>query len=185
MATSKFNATSLFTAIAVVLMIWFSTTDFFSGNKSNNNTTSKTQQNSHTNQPVKPKSSDKRNNNSPTLTDNKGGTAPNTQPEANPARSAYSEVLNQMLSHKIIYTKHALCRMDCRYISENEVRDILKRGIVNARKSQPAASPCPSYALEGDTKDGQHVRIVFAACDNSTKVITTIDLDKKYNCHCD
>jgi hypothetical protein len=90
--------------------------------------------------------------------------------------------------HKVIYTSHARCRMECRDISEEEVEYILANGVVNEAKSkeenEEASGHCPTYALEGNTKDGQHVRIVFGACDKITKVITTIDLGVDHPCNC-
>ncbi|HEX6179629.1 MAG TPA: DUF4258 domain-containing protein, partial [Chitinophagaceae bacterium] len=80
--------------------------------------------------------------------------------------------------------KHARCRMDCRQITAAEVEDIMQKGKINYRKSNVKANPCPVYALEGYTVDNQHVRIVFGQCDNKTKVITCIDLDKEWQCHC-
>ncbi len=82
------------------------------------------------------------------------------------------------------YTKHAKCRMKCRQISEAEVEDVMKNGKINYRKSDLNDQPCPAYALEGYTKDNQRVRIVFAQCDNVTKVVTCIDLDNEYECDC-
>ncbi len=90
-----------------------------------------------------------------------------------------------LLDEELVYTKHAKCRMDCRYISKSEVEDILRNGKVNWRKSDSNDSPCPSYALEGRTKDGQQVRVVFADCNNATKVVTAIDLGRSYDCVCD
>ena len=85
---------------------------------------------------------------------------------------------------KIIYTKHARCRMACRQIDETEVKEILERGRVNHEKSDPASRPDPKFALEGRTHDGQEVRIVFAAADNGMVVITVIDLQKEWTCNC-
>lgn len=101
--------------------------------------------------------------------------------------SSYSpeEVNANLMDQKLHYTKHALCRMKCRHIDKDEINEILKRGRVNKRKSDPSDTPCPTYSLEGNTDDGQEVRIVFADCDRSTKVITAIDLGNHYNCHCD
>lgn len=82
------------------------------------------------------------------------------------------------------YTQHATCRMDCRQITQSEVQDIMREGAINYRKSNAKGSPCPTYAVEGYTDDKQHVRIVFAQCDNTTKVVTCIDLDKEWKCHC-
>mgnify|MGYP000515556125 CR=1 FL=1 len=89
-----------------------------------------------------------------------------------------------LTDEELVYTKHATCRMECREIDKSEVEDILKTGIVNWNKSDENDTPCPSYALEGVTKDGQTVRIVFADCNNATKVITTIDLKNEYDCYC-
>ncbi len=84
------------------------------------------------------------------------------------------------------YTKHAICRMDCRQVTRAEVEEILADGKVNAEKSNPNDHPCPTYALEGYSSEGQHLRIVFAPCDSqNAKVITCIDLDKDWTCHCD
>jgi len=82
------------------------------------------------------------------------------------------------------YTSHAKCRMECRHITQKEVEDIVKNGEINYRKSDVKDMPCPTYALEGYTGDKQHVRIVFAQCDNKTKVVTCIDLDNEFACDC-
>lgn len=85
---------------------------------------------------------------------------------------------------KLVYTKHARCRMDCRAISENEVEEIQHNGKVNYLKSDLQDKPCASYAVEGLTPDGQQVRIVFGACEKITTVITCIDLEQEHACNC-
>lgn len=87
-------------------------------------------------------------------------------------------------TEKLIFTRHARCRMGCRQIDEAEVRDILLNGRINSRKSDPAARPDPKYALEGKTRDGQEVRIIFAPSDRGMVVITVIDLDTDWPCDC-
>lgn len=85
---------------------------------------------------------------------------------------------------KIIYSKHAKCRMDCRHIDEREVKEILAEGILNEAKIETSARGT-SYPLEGTTHDGQRVRIVFAPKeDGSTVVVTVIDLDTEFKCSC-
>lgn len=84
----------------------------------------------------------------------------------------------------IEYTEHAKCRMQCRKISQAEVEEIMKEGKINYTKSDVNDRPCPTYALEGVTQDNQRVRIVFAQCDLKTKVITSIDLNTDWECHC-
>lgn len=91
-------------------------------------------------------------------------------------------------NHKLVYTNHARCRMECRQISEADVEFILSSGTINTEKSKEAddeaTGKCPTYALEGNTKDGQHVRIIYGACDKITKVITAIDLGEEHVCDC-
>ena len=82
------------------------------------------------------------------------------------------------------YTQHARCRMACRNISEAEVAAILKEGTINYKKSDVNDKPCASYAVEGNTNDGQKVRIVFGACNGKTKVITCIDIGVEHECSC-
>jgi len=74
--------------------------------------------------------------------------------------------------------------MDCRMITEEEVRKILREGRVNYQKSNPRHKPEPQFALEGNTADGQDLRIVFAVAPGKAIVVTVIDLKKEWPCHC-
>lgn len=85
---------------------------------------------------------------------------------------------------KIFFTKHAKCRMQCRHISQQEVKDILATGTINYNKSDLNDPQGPTYALEGITKDRQHVRIIFAPKQQHMSVVTVIDLDNDYQCDC-
>ena len=85
---------------------------------------------------------------------------------------------------ELVYSKHARCRMDCRKISDEEVRAILRDGVINYRKSNPDHKPDAQYALEGKTNDGQEVRIVFAVSPGKAVVVTVIDLKKEWACEC-
>ena len=82
------------------------------------------------------------------------------------------------------YTEHAKCRMECRKITQSEIEEIMRGGIINYAKSDVKQKPCPTYALEGITHDNQKVRIIFAQCDFKTKVVTGIDLDTDWQCQC-
>jgi hypothetical protein len=97
-----------------------------------------------------------------------------TTPDNNPA------VLDRHARLK--YTRHALCRMECRHVTKQEVEEILATGNINTEKSNPEDEPCPTYALEGYSEEGQHLRIVFAPCEDITSVVTCIDLDKDWSC---
>ena len=84
---------------------------------------------------------------------------------------------------RLVLTRHARCRMDCRHITQAEVEDIMRNGDINYRKSEVDDKPCPVYALEGFVNN-EKLRIVFAQCDQKTKVVTVIDLDKEWQCDC-
>ena len=84
---------------------------------------------------------------------------------------------------KLIFSKHAKCRMDCRKIDELEIREILKSGTINYKKIQNDKRG-KTYPVEGFTHDKQHVRIVFAPKDDGLVVVTVIDLDTEWKCDC-
>lgn len=85
----------------------------------------------------------------------------------------------------LYFTKHAKCRMKCRQISQQEVRDILVNGKINYNKSDLNDPQGPAYAVEGVTNDQQHVRIIFAPKQTHLTVVTVIDIDVKHQCNCD
>ncbi|CAN5469357.1 hypothetical protein BH10BAC2_BH10BAC2_23790 [soil metagenome] len=86
----------------------------------------------------------------------------------------------------VSYSKHALCRMDCRHIDDAEVQQILKEGKINYAKSELKGEDCKKkYAVEGNTKDKQKVRIIFAPCADEVTVVTVIDLGKEWVCDCE
>lgn len=105
--------------------------------------------------------------------------------EAPPPRAAEAppgSPLAGLRAKPLDYTRHARCRMACRHISEAEVEEILQgRGALDPSRSRDDGR-CPSHALEGTTSDGQRVRIVYAACEDETRVITTIDLGTDWPC---
>lgn len=84
---------------------------------------------------------------------------------------------------KLIFSKHAKCRMDCRKIDESEVKEILKSGKINYEKIQ-SDKRGKTYPVEGYTHDKQLVRIVFAPKDDGLVVVTVIDLETEWSCDC-
>ena len=85
---------------------------------------------------------------------------------------------------RIVYTKHARCRMDCRHITAKEIHEILDEGQINYAKSDPHGKPDPKYALDGYTEEKQHLRIVIAPENEKLIVITCIEIDVEWACHC-
>jgi hypothetical protein len=85
---------------------------------------------------------------------------------------------------KFYFTKHARCRMKCRQITQQEVKEILAEGEINYSKSNLNDPQGPTYALEGITDDRQSVRIIFAPKQQHMSVVTVIDLDVEHQCDC-
>jgi len=93
--------------------------------------------------------------------------------------------LEELNYQKLEYTKHAQCRMECRKISETEIKQLLTSGKINYDKSNVHDTPCGTYAVEGVTKEGKNLRIIIADCDTISRVVTTIDLKMENDsCEC-
>ena len=84
----------------------------------------------------------------------------------------------------LLYTKHALCRMACRGIDKEEIKEIMEKGIINFNRSNRRDRPCPTFALQGLTGSGERLRVVFAQCPTETKVVTCYNLEEEFDCHC-
>ena len=84
----------------------------------------------------------------------------------------------------LVYTQHALCRMNCRHIDKDEVQEIMEKGIINFNKSDRRDRPCPTFALQGRTSTGESIRVIFAQCDKVTKVVTCYNLEEDFDCFC-
>ncbi len=93
------------------------------------------------------------------------------------------ELFNRHPYH-LDYSHHALCRMQCRHISQTDIKEVMEKGIINLNKTNLNAHPCPVIALQGYTPDGRDLRIIFAQCTEDTKVITCYNLDEDPICHC-
>ncbi|MEO6682556.1 MAG: DUF4258 domain-containing protein [Ginsengibacter sp.] len=85
----------------------------------------------------------------------------------------------------LILTKHVRCRMDCRDVTLEEIKEIIENGKVNFQKSGIGKKGDSTFALEGISSDKQHLRVVVAPEKNgSLVVITCIDLKKEWPCDC-
>jgi hypothetical protein len=82
------------------------------------------------------------------------------------------------------YTKHARCRMGCRQISEGDIKEIMKKGIINFNRSNRRDQPCPTFALQGRTRDSEYIRVIFSQCSQETKVVTCYNLEQDFECQC-
>lgn len=86
--------------------------------------------------------------------------------------------------HRVVYTRHARCRMGCRHINAQEVREIIASGTIDPTHSDPQDKPCPTVALEGYSRQHQHIRLIVATCGDELRLVTCIDLEKQWPCDC-
>lgn len=84
----------------------------------------------------------------------------------------------------VVYGKDALCYMDCRRISREEIAGIIDHGSINFNKSNRRAVPCPIFALQGLTQSGKNIRVIFAQCPAETKVIACYNFGEEPDCRC-
>jgi hypothetical protein len=88
-------------------------------------------------------------------------------------------------SANLILTKHAVCRMKCRQITLEEIKEIIAQGNINKAKSGIGSKGDSTFALEGVSHEKQHIRVVVAEENAALMVITCIDLNKDWPCNCD
>jgi len=86
-------------------------------------------------------------------------------------------VRRRLRSKPIVTSEHAACRMECRFISPEEIRRTLVEGRVDARHGAPRARPCPKVALSLG-----RVRAIWADCPNDTTLVTAIDTETNHPC---
>ena len=86
-------------------------------------------------------------------------------------------VRRRLRSKPIVTSEHAACRMECRFISPEEISRTLREGRVDARHGAPRARPCPKVALNLG-----RVRAIWADCPEDTTLVTAIDTDTNHPC---
>lgn len=98
------------------------------------------------------------------------------------APSSSPHTLAAMRDRPLRWSEHARCRMACRQVSEAEVRAALARGVLDPTRTRQEPGRCPTHAVHDRSDDGQPLRVVFAACDDATVVVTVIDLGTDWPC---
>ncbi|MGI8582026.1 MAG: DUF4258 domain-containing protein [Chitinophagaceae bacterium] len=73
--------------------------------------------------------------------------------------------------------------MECRDITEDEIKQILHDGNINYNKSDLHNERGAIYTLEGYSHEHQHLRKVFAP-ERDELMVTYINLDKEWQCDC-
>jgi hypothetical protein len=82
------------------------------------------------------------------------------------------------------YTPDARCRMDCRQISEGDIKEIMKKGVIHFNRSNRRSQPCPTFALQGRTAKGTYLRVHFSQCTDQTTVLNCYNLERDVPCRC-
>lgn len=99
-----------------------------------------------------------------------------------PAPAPPSDPVATMRTRDLAWSDHARCRMACRHIDEVEVHEALAHGTLDPDRSREEPGRCPTHALHHRSRDGQDLRVVFAACEDETVVVTAIDLGRDWPC---
>jgi len=92
------------------------------------------------------------------------------------------DAIAAMRTRPIAWSRHARCRMACRQVDEAEVRDALAHGELDPARSRHEPDRCPTHVLHHRSRDGQDLRVVFAACEQETVLVTVIDLGRDWPC---
>ncbi|MDQ3277125.1 MAG: DUF4258 domain-containing protein [Bacteroidota bacterium] len=82
------------------------------------------------------------------------------------------------------YSTYALCQMQCRRIRKEEVKEIMKKGVINFNRSNRRGNPCPTFTLQGRTMQGKSMLVFFEQCPKETKVITCYNPREAVSCEC-
>lgn len=85
---------------------------------------------------------------------------------------------------QLFYTEQVRCRMKCLAVSEKEIREVVKKGIINFSRSNRNAQPCPQLALQGRTASGVYLQVFFVQCPDQTIVVNCYNLEKDPACDC-
>ncbi len=81
---------------------------------------------------------------------------------------------------KMSVTRHAKCRMGCRFINEKEIMEVLNQDKQTETRNN---GECPALSYEGKS-NGKKLRIVVADCP-TPRLVTVIELDAEHKCDCE
>ena len=85
---------------------------------------------------------------------------------------------------QLAFASKAVCQMACRGVSNADVEEIMKKGVINFNRSNRRRNPCPAFALQGRTASGKSLLVVFAQCPKETTVMTCYTLKDSTRCDC-
>ena len=92
-------------------------------------------------------------------------------------------VLNRNPS-RIEYTKFALCKMDCHYITANIITGVLRRGEINRDRSDLYKRPCPIFTIHSLTIQNMSIWVVVQQCGTVARILDCYDANETVGCSC-
>ena len=95
-----------------------------------------------------------------------------------------SIIMEELNRGAITYSERSKCMMECGNITTEAIDDLLAGGDVNFGDSDVHREPCPSYVIEGETKAGRELRLVFAKCDSVAELTSAENVDAAGACNC-
>jgi hypothetical protein len=93
------------------------------------------------------------------------------------------EAFNRKPSY-IEYTADALCLMNCRHISKEDINTVMRKGVILFSKSNLRNQPCPTFTLQGFTDQGENIRVFVTQCRAVTRILACYNLKKDFQCDC-
>ena len=89
-------------------------------------------------------------------------------------RLEQEHIRDRLKSKPLSVTDHGACRMDCRFISQSDVKNALAKGSLSKKHS---TFPERKFAFENG-----RVRAIFGENKDATTVVTVIDVDTDHPC---
>ena len=81
-----------------------------------------------------------------------------------------SAKLEELSWQQFEYTPKGKCMVQCIEIADSVIKKVLKTGKVNYNESEVHADPYPTYAVEGEMKNGKSIRMIIIDVDTISKL---------------
>jgi hypothetical protein len=86
--------------------------------------------------------------------------------------------------NRIAYTSKAICLMACQQVQKEEIKRIIKKGVILLNKSNKFGRPCPTFAVQGSFKNGKSLRVMLEQCKQETRVLSCSIVNLNMKCEC-
>jgi len=93
------------------------------------------------------------------------------------------EALNRHPS-QLTYSSQATCLMKCLQVREEEVGQVIKKGVILFHKSSRFSRPCPTFAVQGALTGGKSLQLTLLQCANETTVVSCNLVNQDFECQC-